>query len=907
MSQVRSAVEKILETNLKSMPFIAAIARTRSDLEGLIPDTAGLDIAFTEIIAEKERSEDRALKLSELSTSHKLDLSERSWYSPEMLPPAGVWAGLTKRMSRGSLAGAVQSIDRSSDSIMACVAEPLVADDRRRGLVVGNVQSGKTANYSAVIAKSFDTRCKLVVVLSGVHNNLRKQTQIRLERDLGVAEDPASWHLLTSSDADFGKSLTRNASSIVAHSTRVLAVVKKNRTRLENVLEFLRALDTQTRASSPVLIIDDESDQATPDSSPDSQNDPTTINRLMRELWAEVANGTYIGYTATPFANVFMDPNPRENELEELYPSDFIHVMPTPSEYFGAERIFGLDRTSSDEVESDGPDVVRSIPEGELINLVPRGNRQNATFVPEITPSLSDSIKWFVVASAARRIRGQGNQHSTMLVHTTHYKRPHFAMRDQINAFLAPLRQEARDGRPESFYDVFHAEMDRVAELYTGDGPAPTWPRISDEIPNVLRNLRVAVDNSEADPSERLEYQDDEPQTVIVIGGGTLSRGLTLEGLFVSFFTRSSNTYDTLLQMGRWFGYRKGYEDLQRIWVSDGLENDYRFLASVESDLRIDIERMRRSGQTPRQIGVRVRQHPGRLQITSPNKMKHVVAAVDFEGYRLQTYIFDVAEAATRNLLRTRHFLASIDSHRCSRHQEDPLGSVVYANLGIHAIADYLEAFEVHEQFREILADAIEWSSAKLPNTPWNVVLASGSMKDKFGIGDVSVRSMSRAPVRVDDSLLKHGFVNIRALMSGQDTALDLKLLGREPLTETSTSSRLTVGQQLEWRRSEKGGEGRGLLVLYPISRKSLPQDSTSRRSQIRMPMAEAIEQVDPALASAEAGPIIGIAVITPFDTKGEVDNKGKFAAVLPVFTDDEDVDEHASPDFEKDFKEDSR
>lgn len=546
MTKEPSPVEIIFNSFLQKMSREDARKKTKVSLEAL----PGIEDELDALEREHKEEVLTRTKLTEVGTARRRDLREIGWYSGA--PDDGLWAELRERMLTGGLAGAVESIDRSTEEIVASLAEPRVEKDSRLGLVIGNVQSGKTANYSAVIAKALDSGYKFVLVLSGVHNNLRKQTQVRLDRDLGVFEDRQSWYRLTDPDGDFGDAHTGNASSIVANHGRVLAVVKKNSHRLRKVLEFLASLDESTKRDTPFLVIDDESDQATPDASAKIGDEPTAINRLMRQIWGEVRNGTYVGYTATPFANVFMDPNVPETSLQELYPRDFIHVMPTPSNYFGAERIFGLHDVADEERDAELPDVVRAISREEVRELVPSG-RNIEGFRPNVTKSLGEAIRWFIVACAVRRVRGQQKKHSTMLVHTTPRTDPHFATRDAVEEFLAPLRRASLNGDVEGFKEVFENEINRAAWLYDGDGLAPTWPRVSDEIPNVLRYLQTVVDNGREEDSERLSYSH-EPQTVIVIGGSTLSRGLTLEGLFVSYFTRTSNTYDRCCRWGGGLG-----------------------------------------------------------------------------------------------------------------------------------------------------------------------------------------------------------------------------------------------------------------------------------------------------------------------------------------------------------------
>ncbi|WP_144588420.1 Z1 domain-containing protein [Brevibacterium casei] len=890
----RSVVENYLEGRLQFMNFDDAVKDTNEKLGTLISD---LEDILQAIVEEREQQITSFTKLTEVGTSRRQDLREVGWYTGT--GSEGVWGALRERMQNGGLGKAVGSIDDSSDEIMATLAEPRVDGDRRLGLVVGNVQSGKTANYSAVIAKALDSKYQLVLVLSGVHNNLRKQTQQRLDHDLGVLENAGDWYQLTSDEADFGTACIKNASSISRNNKRILAVVKKYGSRLRNLLDFLRAIDEETKKRLPILIIDDESDQATPDSSPDKDSDPTAINQLMREIWAEVRNGSYVGYTATPFANIFMDPNSQQGKkLEELYPKDFIHVMPTPADYFGAERIFGIGEVADEKI--DVPDVVRTIPKDEVDILVPKG--KDADLLAQVvTRSLAEAIRWFVVASAVRRVRGQADKHSTMLIHTTHKTEPHFAMRNAVEEFLEPVRRLALNDDVESFRDVFTKEMSRAGHLFPGDATTSTWKHVSREIPAVLHRLRVAVDNSKAEDFERLSYPDDQPQTVIVIGGGTLSRGLTLEGLFVSYFCRTSNTYDTLLQMGRWFGYRKGYEDLQRIWLSPGLDLDYRFLATVESDLRNDMELMTRLGQTPAEIGVRVRQHPGRLQITNPAKMKHTDrVAVDFEGSRMQTTLFDVSEEEVlrSNARATEQLIARIAPYQLNPERQ------LFRDVPLGELSEFFDAFTVHERFREPFADAVKWAADKLPETPWNVVVASGKGVDFIAGNDVKIGSIQRAPIQTPDSEVDAEAINIRALMSGEDIVSDIRLEGRlKPLKDERDSRRLSNKAQYELRKASDGAGGRGLLVVYPVSRFSKP-DSGSKE---RMPMDDALRAVDQRLVADDLPPMLGIAVIAPFDTAGKVKDKGTFVAVQPIFNDDEEPEVELNVDGEKDFEGDPR
>lgn len=804
----------------------------------------------------------------------------RNWYLPTEGPR---WSSLRQKMSSAGLASAVESIDRSSDQIVAQLAEPH-SHQRRRGLVVGNVQSGKTANYAAVCTKALDVNYRFVLIFSGTYNNLRAQTQKRISRDLGVDDNPSGWIKLTTIEDDMQEKGWNNAAATVSSlgaDRKMIAVMKKETSRLDYLLKFLDQLDEKTLGDTPILIVDDESDQATPDSSNDPEDNPSEINKKMRRIWSKIKNGTYVGYTATPFANVFMNPedagdpaDPDGGRLESLYPKDFIHVMPTPKNYFGAEALFGMTGGFIDGESSDGLDVIRRIPSDELSELTPQRQKDAADFVPVVTHSLGQAIRWFIVACAIRRLRGQREKHSSMLVHTTQNVEPHFAMRDVIEKFLEPMKTNARDGDVSEFRSIFDEEESRVAELYTGDAPAPEWSQVAEEIRAVLRLIDVVVDNGSEDANRRLRYDDARPVPVIVIGGGTLSRGLTLEGLFVSFFTRSSKAYDTLLQMGRWFGYRPGYEDLQRIWLAEGLESDYQFLAQVESELRAEITRMASEGQTPEAIGIKIRRHPGRLEITGAAKMKHAhQVEYTYQGRAIQTTMFDFSkvDAQVGNVRAAESLIQRLGDQEVVK--STGAAHRVFTDVEFETVKGFFKEFSIHEGHDETHLRALGWAQKKLPNKKWRVVVASGNGNPLSDASPLGVRTVHRSPLADPEG---HS-INIRALMSAQDRVLDLKAMGTAGIGDVKSEP-----QQNTARRrpvAEGGADGEGLLVLYPISTSS---PVSSRAAGGRLPMAEVLQKIDSSIPDTPGlNAIIGYALVLPSDTTGALDNDGDFLSVL--------------------------
>lgn len=770
-----------------------------------------------------------------IDTRLEAELGLAGWYTG---PEDGdeFWPKLHRQMEEGSLREALPDIDRASTKVVALCADPTVRQLKKRGLVVGYVQSGKTANYTAVMAKAADAGYQLFIVLAGMHNNLRRQTQIRLSKDL---IDP-NWAPLTGEDADFGVVL--NGSAMLSKGTKTIAVVKKNQSRLRALRNWLRDIPEEVRAKVPIMILDDEADQATPNSST-RVNEYTRINQLVREIWSEVKTGTYLGYTATPFANVFMDPS----DDDELYPSDFIIDLPKPASYFGAEIIFGREPINDEDTPDDGLDVVRFVPDEDAETLkAPTSAAARAGFDPALPQSLTDAVVWFLTASAIRATRGQKDKHSSMLVHTTHYTAPHFALKASLSALLDKLIDAFANGETDAFRNSFEKESTVVCDIATL--PTPDWADVKQSLGQVLKRARVLVDNGHS--QDRLDYdREDEhgntiPETVIAVGGGTLSRGLTLEGLVVSYFIRTSNTYDTLLQMGRWFGFRPGYEDLPRIWMPQSLAEEFRFLALVEEEIREDMRRLETMQVTPKEMGIRVRQHPGRLAIVSKNKMQHAdVVRVSFSGKRLQTFILHETDSDTieSNTHAVRKFVRYCSSHSATGFTKHPKAERWLArDVPAEAILDLLSEYEFHPDLASMRSDHISgWIRNVAGDRKWNVVV-KGSSQAQYALGDrvidlgsidlgleeKEVPAVNRAPLATSTV----GTANLKSLLVQADWYADLDKASVPPKAQYS--------QARDIRREH--AQGNGLLIIYAVSKSSVPlgqaQKKTSSRREMKAP-----------------------------------------------------------------------
>ena len=502
------------------------------------------------------------------------------------------WPALRARL-KNELPDAFADVDKSSSRIIGLGKPPGEESIDTRGLVLGYVQSGKTTNFMSVIAKAADIGYRLIIVLSGITDNLRQQTQERLNEYL-VDPCQTKVHLLTTNERDFSE-ITSSEALLSQDEMRLLAIVKKNPARLRRLNKWIKKASSSTLANCPILIIDDEADQASIDVGKKRQS---TINSLIRELLSH-PKSAYISYTATPFANLLIDPA----DNTDLYPRDFVVSLPRSDAYFGPERIFGSLDAEEDQDSDDGLDLVRVIPT-EDVDVVkpPTRKEQLEEWQATVPPSLHTAVLWFLMATTARRLRTDDIRHSSMLIHTSMRAAAHSLTRDALRAELQNLsdlisRQD--DALIQEMSSLWSTETDRVKSSSFGNTPI-TFGQVMEALGDTINNTNVIMDNYLS--SERLKYRKDVAETVIVVGGNTLSRGLTLEGLISSYFVRAASAYDTLLQMGRWFGYRKGYEDLVRVWMTSELRGWFFDLSTVEAEIREEIEAYAKEGKTPAQL-----------------------------------------------------------------------------------------------------------------------------------------------------------------------------------------------------------------------------------------------------------------------------------------------------------------
>lgn len=627
------------------------------------------------------------------------------------------WESYQKLLiSNGWSKEVVRVLGEDTERILTECGNPTLSDGwKHRGLVMGDVQSGKTANYNGLIAKAADSGYKVIVLLTGLLEDLRKQSQERMDdgfvgrnsRDvLGVTQNMQPIgagkyrnkfaNVLTSIDADFLTSNSRALRGIPLSniSEPVLFVIKKNKSPLENLNKWLsqQIPNGLKHHHLPLLIVDDEADNASVNTKKDE--DPATINRLIRELLEKFSRSTYVAFTATPFANVFINP---DNE-NDLFPSDFIYSLNSPSNYIGADSIF------SDEGKYRSQ--VRVIPDIEPI--IPETHKKNHELhnVPE---SMKLAVKTFMLSCAIRDIRKEKLKHRSMLINVSRFTDVQAQVAEHLRQYLNELYEEVRQYLLSEYWEA-HAELVDLNKVWVDEfsDSNVSWDDVRKELYSSTASIKVVTINQKS--IEKLNYSTykdtEKGRRVIAVGGLTLSRGLTLEGLCISYFYRNSKAYDTLLQMGRWFGYRPGYDDLFRVWMDQDAISWYSHISNAVNELRTDFRRMSANRLSPDQFGIRVRSHPDTLIVTALNKMRNsseIVHQVSFSAYDAETAFFSKSLSLNReNVNLANEFIDTLGTANLIGNKKNKL---FWPNVEKSQIFDFLSKLNISDMNMKFLVD----------------------------------------------------------------------------------------------------------------------------------------------------------------------------------------------------------
>lgn len=668
------------DNSMDHVGMAMSIINGRPLTDALLVDVLGM---LTKLGADKDDLQ-RVRKTLESTIGIRMtagDVVRESSFAPWVSDAKGsiawhYWDSYRRLLAKqGWSANVVRVLDEDTDNILTECGNPAWESAWGiRGLVMGDVQSGKTANYSGLIAKAADAGYRVIVLLTGMIEDLRRQTQERLDHGFVGRDSRAvfgdnrnaqaigagiyrkrSANVLTSVDFDF---LTNNAKilggiPLANISEPILFVMKKHKSPLENLtawLEAQRKLAGHATHQLPLLIVDDEADNASVNVRKEGQ-EPATINRLIRGIISKFSRSSYVAYTATPFANVFINP---DNETD-LFPSNFIYSLNTPSHYIGAASIF-LE-------EGQHHDQLRDIDDAEA--SFPYAHKKEHP-VSELPKSLKEAVCVFLLSCAIRDIRSEELRHRSMLVNVSRYTDVQVRVSEKISSFLYDLQQEIHQYLASTSWHK-HPDLVQLESLWQEEfaDVGVTWDEVRKSLNEAVASVRVVTINQKSAPDEKLDYsryQDTRMgRRVIAVGGLTLSRGLTLEGLCVSYFYRNSKAYDTLLQMGRWFGYRPGYDDLFRIWMDADAQDWYAHIASAVAELRTDFRRMSANRLPPSKFGIRVKAHPDTLIVTAQNKMrngKDIAHSVSFSAFGAETPFVPKATALNvQNLQRVAAFI----------------------------------------------------------------------------------------------------------------------------------------------------------------------------------------------------------------------------------------------------------
>ncbi len=651
-------------------------------------------------------------------------------------------------IQQGFGSNVVNSLHDITDEVLDLAGDPTVEGEwSRRGLTVGHVQSGKTANYVGVINKAADAGYKLIILIAGIHSNLRSQTQERVDqgfvgRDsdqvlsrqanatlLGVGQlDPSLRAVAYTSRAlDFARNRADGLGiSIHSLSEPAIFVIKKNPSILKNLIDWLNGTTaTGGRLTLPMLVIDDEADNASVNISSDPGR-PNTINRLIRELLSLSTRNTYVGYTATPFANIFIDPETTSEALgADLFPRDFIVGLDAPSNYVGAREFF---------LDDDNPDLTVDLEDTE--DWLPSSHKIDVD-LDELHWTLRQAINCFVLSKAIRILRGQGTKPHSMLVNVSRFTgvqgKVARLINDQLqrlknsieNRYASSVESALRDPLMHSLHETWLAQY--------SSGPEQ-WADIQRSLHQAAAGMSVVEINASRS-SGTLDYRahSDTGLNVIAVGGNSLSRGFTLEGLTISYFLRNTQMYDTLLQMGRWFGFRDGFGDLCRLFIKPEAHEWYSFIANATEELRDKIRQMEAAGLTPRDFGLAVRSHPGALLVTARNKMRtanQIIREVGLADSLVESAVVHAGEDAQQfNIDRMTALVSALLAGGAPK----PVGTRgahpghLFQGVDVEPLLEFISAFVIHPGNIEMQPGPLAEYIRRRGFPKWDVVLVSSS------------------------------------------------------------------------------------------------------------------------------------------------------------------------------------
>lgn len=677
----------------------------------------------------------------------------------------------------------LQSMRENLFKITDLLGNPDGEPFKRKGLIVGDVQSGKTANYVGLMNLATDVNYKVIIVLTGTTNTLREQTQIRIQDGLGNVKSKAGVKsilnaeydfndptYLTSPESDFSVSSSKNfQQSIETTTVPIVLVTKKNVNSLKNIYTWLSEFSkkkSNAQIDSSLLLIDDESDLASVNTNGDEN--PTTINKGIRDILELFTHSSYTGFTATPFANIFIDPNSDDAMSgQDLFPKDYIYVLGESDEYTGVQSIFSEDKNNN-----NNNTMLELLEPNEVEMYLPLKHKKNSTF-SNLSPSMKEAIRLFFIANVIRDLRGSKKSHRSMLFNISRFINLHSQIKIAVVEYVERLQRDIRLNSKLPYTEAVKIEniaaIKKSFDKYYSGKLNSDYNHFDASFEEILKNMndsvyriKVAVVNGNLKEVDYLANEE-EGERVIVIGGFALARGLTLEGLMISYYYRNSVMYDSLLQMGRWFGYRGGYEDLCKVFMSPKTASDFKFIALATLELKDDLEiNAKKRDLTPKEFGIKIRSGQAGLIITSRNKMrtgKKITAKVNFNKDIIETTALNIGKDNYNE--KNNQMITNFVEQNSSKIVKDMFPNKKNISFGLRGIVksqiiDFIKNFIPEKTSGKFDSELIiKWlrnnSNEELEN--WDVAFVSGSGSRNFNFGNGIIgKSNIRTVIKVGDN-----------------------------------------------------------------------------------------------------------------------------------------------------------
>lgn len=669
----------------------------------------------------------------------------------------------------------VERLHNTTEEVMDDLGNPRSEEPfQRRGLLLGDVQSGKTATYTAICNKATDAGYKVIIVLAGMMENLRIQTQERLDAEfvgldskysldkkadssmrnipVGVGKIPPFAQdkritRFTSVQTDFNASVIKsNGLNLNDLKGTALFVVKKNKSVLNNLHKWLTK--DEDVLNLPMLLIDDEADNASVNTNAEEM-DPTAINAAINKILRTFKQTTYLGITATPFANIFIDPQIEDDgAAKDLFPRHFLTLLPTPDSYIGADKIFGNgneDNWNERQEGEYGNSIIEIENEEQEDFFAFKHKKELADELYDLPPSLYEAIGYFSLVNAISDYRYDTNQHRSMMVNVSRFTNVQNVTAELIEEYMGQIKSDLENYSQLPVQQAMKIKnirkLNYIWDKYKLESISGiTWEYLLKEyLFKAVRRIEVRSVNQKTG-AKSLDYYNykETGMRVIAVGGNSLSRGLTLEGLCVSYFYRNTMMYDTLLQMGRWFGYRNNYDDLFKIWMGEDAVGWYAYITDAFNELKKELRHMAKQNMTPEDFGLKVRQDPGALIVTARNKMRSGTAVnvpITLSKRMIETARLwnDVDIIVDNNTLCERTIKSIHTGEGIKKYYDEFTKAYIWKDVSRDKIVELIRGYKSHPwnlNFQSIaLAEFIENDDSL---EMWDIAIPTGSDEDEY-------------------------------------------------------------------------------------------------------------------------------------------------------------------------------